>query len=86
MLLSVSALTGGGGGGRHKPSRPDEAADNSSGPCCPCSCSPENRACDVNSNCERPGGRGKEEEGEEMDLADRPEPEGLNETDGPTGE
>jgi hypothetical protein len=40
----------------------------------------------VNANCELKRHTGEEEEGEEgMDLADRPEPEGLNETDGHTG-
>jgi hypothetical protein len=39
----------------------------------------------VNANCELKRHTGEEEGDDGMDLADRPEPEGLNETDGHTG-
>jgi hypothetical protein len=81
VLLSVSALTGGGARSA-KPVRPEETSMREEGGCGSCGSS-----CDVNANCELKRHTGEEEEGEgeEMDLADRPEPEGLNETDGHTG-
>ncbi len=93
MLLSVSALTGGGSGNsRSKPGRPEDVSTTTAvGEKNCCSCGSSGGGCDVNANCELTmrasgGGRGSVgEEEEEMDLADRPEPEGLNETDGQTG-
>jgi hypothetical protein len=80
VLLSVSALTGGGARSA-KPVRPEETPTREAGGCGSCGSS-----CDVNANCELKRHTGEEEgAGEEMDLADRPEPEGLNETDGHTG-
>jgi hypothetical protein len=82
----VSALTGGGGGGSRpssKPGRPDESAATAENCCCSCDAKDGGGGgCDVNSNCEQLARR-KGEEG--MAMADRPEPEGINETDGPTG-
>jgi len=81
VLLSVSALTG--GARNAKPVRPEDTSEQeANGGCGACSGS-----CDVNANCElkRHAEVGGEEEEEEMDLADRPEPEGLNETDGHPG-
>ena len=79
MLLSVSALTGGGARSA-KPVRPEETPTREEGGCGSCGSS-----CDVNANCELKRHTGEEEGEEGMDLADRPEPEGLNETDGHTG-
>ncbi len=79
MLLSVSALTGGGARSA-KPLRPEETPTPEGGGCGSCGSS-----CDVNANCELKRHTGEEEGEEGMDLADRPEPEGLNETDGHTG-